>query len=233
MRPLFIYTNTDQIQQTILNHANYLADKMGFVVVEIFSTPQVNDAFYAQTASELNELVEQQDAAMILFQVDDRKNIQIYLNLCRELRIPYLFLKSGQESNFKHIAVPVTLLEEDKEKAPFAASFGRFCNSKLYIVHPKDYGTKAERQIESFKKLFDSFHLNCEDIYSKKDSFKVEVDIIKHIDKYNIDMVIISASREYGLDDIIFGSKEKKAISKATCPILVINPRADLYALCD
>lgn len=49
----------------------------------------------------------------------------------------------------------------------------------------------------------------------------------------NADLTIVSASREYGLDDLIFGSKERKILEKTTQPMLLVNPRGDLYALCD
>ena len=48
---------------------------------------------------------------------------------------------------------------------------------------------------------------------------------------YNVSLLMISASRDYGLDDILFGPKELKVI-KSTVPVMVINPRGDLYALC-
>jgi hypothetical protein len=45
-------------------------------------------------------------------------------------------------------------------------------------------------------------------------------------------MLIISASRDYGLDDIFFGPKELKVIRQSPVPVMVINPRKDLYTLC-
>ena len=36
-----------------------------------------------------------------------------------------------------------------------------------------------------------------------------------------------------GLDDIIFGPKERKIIKNIDIPTMLINPRGDLYALCD
>jgi len=32
---------------------------------------------------------------------------------------------------------------------------------------------------------------------------------------------------------MLFGSKERKIIARVNVPILLINPRGDLYALCD
>jgi len=46
-------------------------------------------------------------------------------------------------------------------------------------------------------------------------------------------MIIVSASRDYGLDDILFGPKEYHVVKKSDIPVLLVNPRGDLYALCD
>ena len=35
------------------------------------------------------------------------------------------------------------------------------------------------------------------------------------------------------LDDIIFGPKEQHMVKKSEKPVLLVNPRGDLYALCD
>ena len=49
---------------------------------------------------------------------------------------------------------------------------------------------------------------------------------------FDADIAIITASREYGLDDIIFGPKELHIIKKSEIPLMVLNPRGDLYVLC-
>ena len=190
-------------------------------------------AVQLSSLSLLPELIEQHDAAMVVIELEDKKQIQTYLNYCRDLRVPYLFVLPGMQPLFEQIAVPVTFLEEEKEKAPFAAAFGRFCKSHIHLIQPKDYGTKAMANINAIKSLLDTFTLNYSVKQSNKDSFKVEFDVTKCNYDQTYNLIIISASREYGLDDIIFGSKEKKILKVAQSTILVINPPADLYALCD
>jgi nucleotide-binding universal stress UspA family protein len=55
---------------------------------------------------------------------------------------------------------------------------------------------------------------------------------VKRQEELQADLLMISASRDYGIDDIIFGPKEEKIVKKSTIPVMVINPRKDLYALC-
>ena len=47
------------------------------------------------------------------------------------------------------------------------------------------------------------------------------------------DLLILTASRDYGLDDILFGPPERKAIQRALVPVMLVNPREDLFSLCD
>jgi len=177
--------------------------------------------------------LEEQDPALLIFELTKNADIQRYLNICRDLRVPYLFLRPNAKFDLKQISLPVSFLIEDKEKAPFASAFGRFLKSKILIYVPKDYGSKARQNINQMKTLFNSFSLDYEEKQGKKDSFGIEREAAQNAESDNCGMVIISASREYGLDDIIFGSKEKRILQKTQIPVLLINPRADLYVLCD
>ncbi|MDR0830441.1 MAG: hypothetical protein LBN95_10090 [Prevotellaceae bacterium] len=186
-----------------------------------------------QTAENFAQIAEEQDAALIILELTQNADIQRYLNLCRDLRAPYLFVRPNTDFNVEKIALPVSFLIEDKEKAPFASAFGRFCGSQILIYAPKDYGSKARQNINQMKTLFNSFSLDYAEKQGKKGSFDIERETALNAELDGCKMLIISASREYGLDDIIFGSKEKKILQKIYIPTLLINPRADLYVLCD
>jgi nucleotide-binding universal stress UspA family protein len=124
-------------------------------------------------------------------------------------------------------------LEEELEKAQFAAAFGRFCNAQILILQANDYGSKAQSTVTKMLALFAKFDFEYSVLKARKDSFKVDFESVQMAEMDDYDLIIASASREYGLDDIIFGSKEQKMVRKSTKPVLLINPRADLYALCD
>jgi hypothetical protein len=81
--------------------------------------------------------------------------------------------------------------------------------------------------------LFNSFDLTYTTIKGKKDSSKIEIEVAS-LNRYTQNSIlIISASRDYGLDDLIFGPKERKILKNIEIPTMLINPRGDLYALCD
>jgi len=177
--------------------------------------------------------LEQMDASLLVVELNKQLSVQTYLNAFRDLRIPYLFVRPGQQPNFEKVALPISFLIEEREKGPFASAFGRFFKSQLVISQPKDYGTKALQNIQAIQTLLDSFQLVYEMRKSSKDSDGVERETALWAADGNAGLVIISASREYGLDDLLFGSKERKILTRTNVPILLINPRGDLYTLCD
>lgn len=184
---------------------------------------------------DFTDKMEHTEASMIIFELSDQapyNKPMNQLNLCRQLRIPYFFVKASQTIRFDKVLVPVGMLMEEREKGPFSSSLGRFFQSEILLMPANDYGSRAKQNTEGIKNLLDKFSLKYQFIKAEKDSSKVELEACKRTDELNVGMLMISASRDYGLDDLLFGPKELKVIKKATVPVMVINPRADLYTLC-
>ena len=230
IRPVVVL-KYDVSEETAELFGTYLAEgfKYDLRVLLLGEINQENTIRLDNVASELERI----DASLLVVELSNKVSIQTYLNAFRNLRVPYLFVRSGHQPNFEKIALPVSFLIEEKEKGPFAAAFGRFFQSQLVVFQPKDYGSKALQNRESITALLDSFKLTYHVHQASKDSYGVERGAALWGANGHAGLVIISASREYGLDDWLFGSKERKILMRATIPVLVINPRADLYTLCD
>jgi len=182
----------------------------------------------------LSSVCEELEASFLFIQLSDNKSIRGQLNDCRDLRIPYLFYKdSFGELNLEKVILPIGFLEEELEKAQFAAAFGRFCGSEINMLLANDFGSKAGVNADKMKTLFDKFEFRYTLVKAAKDSFKVEAESIQVAENEHAGMIIVSASRDYGLDDILFGPKEYHVVKKSPVPVLLVNPRGDLYALCD
>jgi len=182
------------------------------------------------------EFCEEVEASFLLVQLSDNKTntVQKYLNACRDLRIPYVFWKNDFITfEAKKILVTVTFLEEEIEKAQFAAAFGRFFATQITVLQANDYGSKAKTTVEKMCAFFNKFSLNYTIKPAKKDSFKLAKEAVEIAKTENFDLLLISASRTYGLDDVIFGPPERKTIINSEIPVILVNPRADLYTLCD
>lgn len=182
------------------------------------------------------EICQHIDASFLFIQPTSfsRRKILRMLYFCRDLRIPYLiFNDKFHVVDFRNVVVPVNFLIEEIEKAQFAAAFGRFCNAKITLLQAKDYGQRSKVNTERIGSVLDKFGLDYNIEIGNKDSFKIEFDAIGKAATAGFGLVIASASREYGLDDIFFGPKELHLIKKSPVPVMLINPRGDLYTLCD
>lgn len=181
-------------------------------------------------------LLSEADLALVFIILPNhKKRIRQYLENARELRMPYTFLTDQMQmpENIRKVLLPIGYLEEEVGKAQFAAAFGRFCGAGITIVQPNDYGSRAEKNIQKSIELFDKFGLSYQIVKGKKDSFKIEQEAASMAADLQADILIMSSSRDYGLDDILFGPKEQHVIQKAHIPVMLVNPRKDLYSLCD
>lgn len=207
-------------------------------IEELLTTIELTDCkiFKINKIQEITHFCETNEVSFLLLQMNNAssKNIQKGLNACRDLRIPYLFLKENQQlTQINKVLLPISFLEEELEKAQFASAFGRFCNAEIELVQANDYGRKAASNTERINELLAKFNLQVKVTKAKHDSFKVDFDAVDIANQKQTNLILITASREYGLDDLIFGPRELKLLKKSVTPLLLINPRGDLYALCD
>ena len=188
-----------------------------------------------------------------------RRGVQQVLDACREERRPYLVIKdncSAQQSccsevqngsTLSSILVPVTMLEEEVYKAEICTYLARKTGAHLILLRANDYGSKAKRNTQRIITHIQTIAertgttISYEERVAKGDSFHIHkelptyfTDIQRHsptlTDRY---LILLTASREYGLDDWLFGPPELHVISKSSIPVMLVNPRADLFSLCD
>ncbi len=195
------------------------------------------DTYYLDGGiARLAETCETLEASFLLVRQPETRtpNLQHILTACRPLRIPYLICSPRLlPLDPREVVVPVTFLEEEYEKAQFAAAFGRFFGSHIHLLQARDYGTRAGRTATKIAALLDKFNIDYQIEVARGDSYKVEKEAIRYAGTRQAALVLLTASRDYGLDDLIFGPKERHFLKRSSVPILLINPRGDLYSLCD
>ena len=188
-----------------------------------------------------------------------RRNIQRVLDACREERRPYVIIKnecSAQQSccsevqefrragvqeekslELTRILVPVSMLEEEVYKAEICTYLARKTGAHLILLRARDYGNKAKQNMRRIITHIQTIaertgeKISYEEQVAKRDSFSFHKDF--HSEEWNHDLLLLTASREYGLDDWLFGPPELYAIRKSEVPVLLVNPREDLFSLCD
>ena len=183
-----------------------------------------------------------------------RRGIQQILDACREERRPYVVIKdncSAQQSccsevqngsTLSSILVPVTMLEEEVYKAEVCTYLARKTGAHLILLRANDYGSKAikntQRIITHIRTIAERTGepITYEERIAKGDSFHIhkELHTIPPLEgEARWGLILLTASREYGLDDWLFGPPEQYVIRHSQVPVMLVNPRADLFSLCD
>ena len=140
------------------------------------------------------------------------------------------------------ILVPVTMLEEEVYKAEICTYLARKTGAHLILLRANDYGSKAKRNTQRIITHIQTISertgetITYEERVAKGDSFHIhkELHTIPPLEgEIRWGLVILTASREYGLDDWLFGPPEQYVIRHSPVPVMLVNPRADLFSLCD
>lgn len=169
------------------------------------------------------------------------RDIQDNLNDCREERRPYVFLTQTMRPilALNRILVPVTRLEEEVYKAEICTYLARKTGAHLILLQANDYGHRAEQNVQRIVTHIRSVaektgtDISYEVQIGRKDSSALYREAADRQTDFGHQLLILTASREYGLDDLIFGPIERRTIRHSQVPVMLINPRADLFSLCD
>lgn len=94
-------------------------------------------------------------------------------------------------------------------------------------------GLTAKRSYSASGLTGEAGPISYEIVLARKDSFSLIQEAAERQRDFQHDLLILTASRDYGLDDLLFGPPERKAIQRALVPVMLVNPREDLFSLCD
>lgn len=169
------------------------------------------------------------------------REIQQHLNACREERRPYVFITDTMRpiEEIKRFLVPVTMLEEETYKAEICTYIARKTGAKIVLLKAKDYGSKAQQNVNKIITHIRSVAERsgeeiCFEVHEGlKDSFSLNREAAERQRDFGQQLLVLTASREYGLDDWLFGPQERHVIRHSQVPVMLVNPRADLFSLCD
>jgi nucleotide-binding universal stress UspA family protein len=183
-----------------------------------------------------------------------RRGVQHVLDVCREERRPYVIInRSAQQScssgvqndsTVFSILIPVTMLEEEVYKAEICTYLARKTGAHLILLRANDYGSKAAKNTQRIITHIQTIAertgatITYEERVAKGDSFHIHKELpvlsstLQGGDRGGL-LILLTASREYGLDDWLFGPPEQYVIRHSQVPVMLVNPRADLFSLCD
>lgn len=171
---------------------------------------------------------------------NDRRAIRRQLTDCREERRPYVFVTSTMTTPpLRRILVPVSMLEEETYKAEISTYLARKSGAHIILLQANDYGSHAQQNVNRIVTHIKNIssrtgeEISYEIIKARKDSFSLVREAGERQRDFQYDLLLLTASRDYGLDDILFGPPELHAIRRAPVPVMLVNPREDLFSLCD
>ena len=172
---------------------------------------------------------------------NDSRAIQNVLNECRELRTPYVVITPSMRevTARRRRLVPVSRLEEETYKAEICTYLARKTGAHIILLKAHDYGSHAQQNVNRIvthiKGVMEraEVEISYEVVEARKDSFSLIREASERQRDFQHDLLILTASRDYGLDDILFGPPERHAIRRALVPVMLVNPREDLFSLCD
>ncbi len=166
--------------------------------------------------------------------------IQQQLNACRDERRPYVFITNTMTIKpLRRLLVPVSMLEEETYKAEICTYLARKTGAHIILLQANDYGSHARQNVNRIVTHIKAVSersgepISYEVAQARKNSFKLIQEAAEQQRDFQHDLLILTASRDYGLDDILFGPPERKAIQHALVPVMLVNPREDLFSLCD
>jgi len=166
-------------------------------------------------------------------------NAKNILKMFRNARIPYVIADAPPaEELYKKIVLPVNYYIENKEKALWASYFGRFNASEISIIHTsfrdKGYKLLQENILKFIRQFFNEFSLNYELHHTGSIPVSIDRYSLTYAREINAGMIIVMTTLEYAFDDYLFGPPEKKIMQEISgIPVMFINPRKDLYCMCD
>lgn len=168
------------------------------------------------------------------------RTIQGHLNASREERRPYVFITPTMTVKpLRRLLVPVSMLEEETYKAEICTYLARKTGAHIILLQANDYGSHARQNVNRIVTHIEKVNerietpVTYEVVMARKDSFSLTKEASERQRDFQHDLLILTASRDYGLDDILFGPPERKAIQRALVPVMLVNPREDLFSLCD
>ncbi|MBN1820223.1 MAG: hypothetical protein JXR31_06160 [Prolixibacteraceae bacterium] len=185
----------------------------------------------------IDPLVDEHEAILIILRNKLFKN---WASAVRISPVPFLFVNENQNSvpDYKKVVLPLDLRKESKDSVLWASYFARFNNSGINVLaandNIKDNIKSVQKNILMMKKLFTKFNIALKIFKGTSGSMKIQFEALELAKSSGAEMIIILGSSYISFIDIFIGLPENKIIRNAgTLPVLLINPRRDLYIMCD
>lgn len=167
-------------------------------------------------------------------------NPDIMLKNLYTSRIAYFISSQNLNSNlpFNKVVMTIDNMRESKEKVLWGSYFGRFANSEVIVYYHnyKDefYRHQLHYNIKFVMRMFDNFKIKYNLYLSSNSKTFVDYQAIDYAKENNADLIICQTTKNKSWVEELFTLKERKVINNSQqVPVLFVNPREDLFILCE
>lgn len=159
-----------------------------------------------------------------------------------QCKIAYLTVQaiSPEGEAFGDVALRIDYLKESKEKLIWSSYFARFNKSRLHVLHEnyRDAGLKNKygNNMLFLQKFYASVCIGYEEHVIPSVANFQDMSAVKYAAEngYGLAICLTTDTRERDILDWFIGAQEYRVVrNKYKLPILFLNPRDDLYVLCD
>ncbi|MGQ8338637.1 hypothetical protein ACUNWD_18920 [Sunxiuqinia sp. A32] len=185
----------------------------------------------------IERVAEQYDA--ILLVLTDEK-LKHKIKALQSSPIPFLFVKAdtAEYLQYNQVLLPVDFRKVMKDTSLWASYFGRFNKSSVVVLGANDKDSdnqkKTKKNLKFIEKLLYKLHLDVTFEQANNGSFRLPWEALNKSVQNHSNLLIIPSSKNISLIDLMIGLPETKIIKKSgDLPVLCINPKKDMYILCD
>lgn len=187
----------------------------------------------------LSEIQEELGAEwdVVLF-IAERKLFSKLQPALKEASIPFLFVtsKNNIADQYERVYLPVDYRREIKDCGIWASYFARFNDSNVNLCLANERGAqelRVKNNTASIKKLFRTIGHSISEHSTMRWSWYVNKATVRKAEG-EYALFIILGSRYDSLIDVMIGTPEKRILRHTESnPVLFINPRKDMFVMCN
>lgn len=185
----------------------------------------------------ITRIAEEYDGIMLVL---SNENIKPKVKALQLSQIPFLFVSGNQPQSLRYdnVLLPLDFRKVMKDTSLWASYFGRFNQSTIQVLAANDKNNSNAVLVQKNQKFTEQllFKLQVDVSFLKanKNSYSLHSEALERSQKDEHNLIIIPASQQVNLIDLMIGLPETKLLKKAgSVPIMFINPKRDMYILCD
>ena len=164
---------------------------------------------------------------------------QTQLDSLASSRVAYLLCPpESKPSNYDKVVLTLNNASESKEKTLWASYFGRFANSQIVLYYRRYKDKYHQKQlnlnIAFARKIFEQFKIPLITLHSENTKTQLDIQASDYAKDNNCSLVICQTTKNKSFADRLLGLDEVRVLKNIKkTPVLFLNPRNDLFILCE